>query len=235
VRILVVEDEPSLREQIIRQLNSDKHACDGAADGRDGLFMGTEVDYDLAIIDLGLPHLDGVELIKRLRAQRRNFPILILTARGGWQDKVEGLEAGADDYLTKPFHPEELRARINALLRRAGGQASPVAHYGPLSIDTSARRVQLRGVVVELTSYEYNTLTYLALHSGKAISKTELTEHLYDQDYDRDSNVIEVFIGRLRKKLDPDGALNLISTQRGLGYRFNPNLADTAPGQEPKS
>jgi two-component system response regulator PhoP len=232
VRILVVEDEPSLREQIVKQLSADKHASDSAADGREGLFMGGEVDYDLAIIDLGLPVLDGVDLIRQLRAAGRDFPILILTARGGWQDKVQGLEAGADDYLTKPFHPEELRARINALLRRASGHASPVVYYGPLSIDTSARRVQLRGAYVELTSYEYNTLTYLALNSGKAISKTELTEHLYDQDYDRDSNVIEVFIGRLRKKLDPDGSLNLISTQRGLGYRFNLSPGTPAAGQE---
>jgi two-component system response regulator PhoP len=156
-----------------------------------------------------------------LRAKDRNFPVLILTARGNWQDKVEGLEAGADDYLTKPFHPEELRARLHALLRRASGHAAPVLRYGPIAIDTSARRVHRDEVEIELTSFEYNTLTYLALHAGKNISKTELTEHLYAQDYDRDSNVIEVFVGRLRKKLDPDGSLNLISTQRGLGYRFN--------------
>ena len=221
MRILIVEDEPSLREQISSQLNAEKFACDTAGDGREGLFLGEEYDYDLAIIDLGLPLLDGTELIRQLRAKQRNFPILILTARGAWQDKVEGLEAGADDYLTKPFHPEELRARINALLRRASGHAAPVLDYGPLTIDTNARRVHLRGQEVELTSFEYNTLTYLALHAGKNVSKTELTEHLYAQDYDRDSNVIEVFVGRLRKKLDPDGSLNLITTQRGLVYRFN--------------
>lgn len=221
MRILIVEDEQALREQIEQLVINEKYACDTAPDGREGLFLGTEYNYDLAIIDLGLPLLDGTQLIKQLRAKDRNFPILILTARGNWQDKVQGLEAGADDYLTKPFHPEELRARIHALLRRASGHASSVLRYGPISIDTSARRVHRDEVEVELTSYEYNTLTYLAMHAGKNISKSELTEHLYAQDYDRDSNVIEVFVGRLRKKLDPDGSLNLISTQRGLGYRFN--------------
>lgn len=224
MRLLIVEDEQPLREQILALMATEKYACDSAADGREGLFLGCEYDYDLAIIDLGLPLLNGTQLIRELRSKARNFPILILTARGNWQDKVEGLEAGADDYLTKPFHPEELRARIHALLRRATGHASPVLRYGPISIDTSAKRVHRDGTEVELTSFEYNTLTYLALHAGKNISKSELTEHLYAQDYDRDSNVIEVFVGRLRKKLDPDGSLNLISTQRGLGYRFNPEV-----------
>ena len=221
MRILIVEDEKPLREQILSLMATEKYACDAAADGREGLFLGSEYAYDLAIIDLGLPLLDGTQLIRELRSKGRNFPILILTARGNWQDKVSGLEAGADDYLTKPFHPEELRARIHALLRRASGHASSVLRYGPITIDTSAKRVHRDEAEVELTSFEYNTLTYLALHAGKNISKSELTEHLYAQDYDRDSNVIEVFVGRLRKKLDPDGSLNLISTQRGLGYRFN--------------
>ena len=221
MRLLVVEDEQGLRDQIAQLIASEKYACDTAADGRDGLFLGCEYPYDLAIIDLGLPLIEGTQVIRELRAKGRNFPILILTARGNWQDKVEGLEAGADDYLTKPFHPEELRARIHALLRRASGHASSVLDYGPITIDTSAKRVYRDGNEVELTGFEYNTLTYLALHAGKNISKLELTEHLYAQDYDRDSNVIEVFVGRLRKKLDPDGSLNLISTQRGLGYRFN--------------
>jgi two-component system, OmpR family, response regulator PhoP len=221
MRLLVVEDENALREQIVQLIENEKYVCDSAADGREGLFLGSEYDYDLAIIDLGLPLLDGTQLIKQLRAKNRNFPILILTARGNWQDKVEGLEAGADDYLTKPFHPEELRARLHALLRRASGHATPILRYGSVAIDTSARRVHRDQQEVELTSFEYNTLTYLALHAGKNISKTELTEHLYAQDYDRDSNVIEVFVGRLRKKLDPDGSLNLITTSRGLGYRFN--------------
>ena len=221
MRILIVEDEKPLREQILNLMATEKYACDAAADGREGLFLGSEYDYDLAIIDLGLPLMDGTELIRELRNKERNFPILILTARSNWQDKVGGLEAGADDYLTKPFHPEELRARIHALLRRASGHASPMLRYGPIAIDTSAKRVYRNEAEVELTSFEYNTLTYLALHAGKNISKSELTEHLYAQDYDRDSNVIEVFVGRLRKKLDPDASLNLISTQRGLGYRFN--------------
>lgn len=221
MRILIVEDEKKLRDEILALMASEKFAADAAADGREGLYLGCEYDYDLAIIDLGLPLLDGNNLIRQLRAKARNFPILILTARGNWQDKVEGLEAGADDYLTKPFHPEELRARILALLRRANGHASPQLTYGPVRIDTNAKRVFRDDVEVELTSFEYNTLNYLALNAGKNISKSELTEHLYAQDYDRDSNVIEVFVGRLRKKLDPDGSLNIISTQRGLGYRFN--------------
>lgn len=221
MRLLVVEDEQSLREQIATIIANEKYACDTAADGRDGLFLGLEYDYDLAIIDLGLPLMDGTSLIRELRSKSRNFPILILTARSNWQDKVEGLEAGADDYLTKPFHPEELRARIHALLRRANGHASPILAYGPITIDTSAKRVYRDKVEVELTGFEYNTLTYLAMNAGKNISKLELTEHLYAQDYDRDSNVIEVFVGRLRKKLDPEGTLNVITTQRGLGYRFN--------------
>lgn len=221
MRILILEDEPALREQLYKQLSAEQFACDTAADGREGLFLGEENPYDLAIIDLGLPLLDGGEVIRQLRARQRNFPILILTARGAWQDKVEGLEAGADDYLTKPFHPEELIARIRALLRRASGQASPLLCCGPLTIDTSARQVSLNDQPVELTGYEYNTLECLALNPGKYLSKTELTEHLYAQDYDRDSNVIEVFIRRLRKKLDPEGELNLISTRRGMGYKFN--------------
>src|SRR5690554_959399 len=221
MRVLLIEDEPYLREQISQHLRQHQLTVDTSADGEEGVYFGSEYPYDVAVIDLGLPKLSGIDVIKQLREQGITFPILILTARGAWQDKVEGLEAGADDYLTKPFHPEELRARINALLRRASGHAAPVLDYGPLTIDTNARRVHLHGQEVELTSFEYNTLTYLALHAGKNVSKTELTEHLYAQDYDRDSNVIEVFVGRLRKKLDPDGSLNLITTQRGLGYRFN--------------
>jgi len=229
VRILVVEDEPALREQIHTLLRAEHYACDLAADGREGLFLGQEYEYDLAIIDLGLPLMDGEDLIRELRATQRHYPILVLTARSAWQDKVSGLEAGADDYLTKPFHPEELRARINALVRRASGHATPVLQYGPLRIDTSARHVSMHGETVELTGYEYNTLAYLALNAGKTVSKSELTEHLYAQDFDRDSNVIEVFIGRLRKKLDPQGQQNLISTQRGLGYRFNPPAEAASP------
>ncbi|UZJ42910.1 response regulator transcription factor [Marinimicrobium sp. C6131] len=221
MRLLVVEDDPALRTQIQQQLHAEGFAIDLAPDGREGLFLGQEHPYDLAIIDLGLPDLDGVSLIRTLRAEGHSYPILILTARSAWQDKVEGLEAGADDYLTKPFHPEELRARLNALLRRASGLASSVIEGGPIAIDTIARRVTLKGEPVTLTGYEYQALAYMALNSGKVVSKTELTEHLYDQDFDRDSNVIEVFIGRLRRKLDPDGSLKLITTQRGLGYCLN--------------
>lgn len=217
MRILVVEDDPTLRNQIHQQLLGEGHAVDLALDGREGLYLGSENPYDLAIIDLGLPHLDGVSLISQLREGGHSYPVMILTARDAWQDKVEGLESGADDYLTKPFHPEELRARLNALLRRASGRASAMIRGGPLCIDTSARRVTLDGAPVELTGYEYQALTYLALNDGKVVSKTELTEHLYDQDFDRDSNVIEVFIGRLRRKLGAE----LITTVRGLGYRFN--------------
>ncbi len=220
MRLLVVEDESALREQLNALLSGSGYVVDSAADGREGLYYGSEYPYDLAIIDIGLPELNGIELIKRLRGDGVLFPILILTARGNWQDKVEGLEAGADDYLVKPFHNEELRARINALLRRASGHATPVLQYGPICLDTSAKSVHLGEERLELTGYEYNTLEYLVLHAGEVISKTQLTEHLYDQDFDRDSNVIEVFIGRLRKKLDPGGDLKPIATVRGQGYRF---------------
>ncbi len=220
MRLLVVEDEQTLREQLSDNLQKQGYAVDTAADGREGLFCGTEIDYDLAVIDIGLPQLNGIDLIRQLREQGKAYPIIILTARGAWQDKVEGLEAGADDYLVKPFHHEELNARLNALLRRSAGHASPVMHFGPLQINTAAKSVSVDGSELELTSYEYKTLEYLAHQAGKTISKTQLTEHLYDQDFDRDSNVIEVFIGRLRKKLDPTGTLKPIATVRGQGYRF---------------
>lgn len=220
MRLLVVEDEPLLREQLSTFLRELGYTADAGADGKEGLFLGREYDYDLAIIDIGLPHLDGVSLIRELRKLQKAYPILILTARGNWQDKVEGLEAGADDYLVKPFHNEELRARINALLRRSTGHASPLLTFGSIQINTASKQVLVDEQPLELTSFEYNTLEYLAHHAGKVISKTELTEHLYDQDFDRDSNVIEVFVGRLRKKLDPDGTLKPIATVRGQGYWF---------------
>jgi len=221
MRLLIVEDEPILLEQLATLLKDQGYAVDTAADGRDGLYYGEEYDYDLAIIDIGLPHINGIELIRQLREKGRHFPILILTARGAWQDKVEGLEAGADDYLVKPFHNEELSARINALLRRAAGHASPQLQFGPIMLDTAAKTVSRQGTLLELTSFEYKTLEYLVMKAGSTISKTELTEHLYDQDFDRDSNVIEVFVGRLRKKLDPDNTLKPIATIRGQGYLFN--------------
>jgi len=221
MRLLIVEDEPILLEQLATLLKDQGYAVDTAADGRDGLYYGEEYDYDLAIIDIGLPHINGIELIRQLREKGRHFPVLILTARGAWQDKVEGLEAGADDYLVKPFHNEELSARINALLRRAAGHASPQLQFGPITLDTAAKTVSRQGTLLELTSFEYKTLEYLVMKAGSTISKTELTEHLYDQDFDRDSNVIEVFVGRLRKKLDPDNTLKPIATIRGQGYLFN--------------
>jgi len=227
MRLLVVEDEAPIRNQLQQFLSSQGFAVDTAVDGREGFYFAEEYDYDLIIVDIGLPVIDGIELIKKIRAAEKRFPALILTARGNWQDKVAGLEAGADDYLTKPFHNEELRARVNALIRRASGHASPQLEFGPIVIDTAAKSVTLRGEGVDLTSYEYNTLEYLALHAGEAISKSMLTEHLYQQDFERDSNVIEVFIGRLRKKLDPDGTLQVITTLRGRGYRFNSQLGAT--------
>ncbi|MEQ8486337.1 MAG: response regulator transcription factor [Pseudomonadales bacterium] len=219
MRILIVEDELELQRQLHDRLKAAGFVTDLAGDGEEGLYYGNEYDYDAAIIDLGLPKLGGIDLIRRLRAADRRFPVLILTARGHWQDKVEGLEAGGDDYLTKPFQMEELQARLNALVRRAAGFASPVISAGPVSLDTARKEVRLDDQPVELTAYEYRVLEYLMLNPGRVVSKTELTDHLYEQDFERDSNVIEVFVGRLRKKLDP---FNPIRTVRGQGYRFSP-------------
>ncbi len=220
MRLLVVEDQSLLRQQLAQGLTRHGYVVDDAADGRAGLYFATEYAYDAAIIDLGLPLLDGISLVRQIRAQGRTFPILILTARGDWQDKVEGLDAGADDYVVKPFQLEEILARLNALLRRAAGFAKPLIECGPIALDITAKRVTLAGQGVDLTAYEYKLLEYLMLHPGKVISKTELTEHLYAQDYDRDSNVLEVFVRRLRQKLDPDDTLHPIKTIRGQGYRF---------------
>lgn len=221
MRVLIVEDETALRQQLHTQLQQAGFAVDVADNGEDALFLGREYPFDIAVVDLGLPKLSGIDVIRQWREQGRSFPVLILTARDRWQDKVEGLEAGADDYLTKPFHSEELLARVRALLRRASGVSQPVLRCGPLQLDTSAQSVNINGVTPELTAYEYRVLEYLVLHRGKVISKTELTEHVYDQDFDRDSNVIEVFVGRLRRKLDPDNSLKPIETLRGRGYRFS--------------
>ena len=220
MRILIIEDEAALRERVIAQLREQGYAVDSAADGRTGLYIGQEYPLDAAVVDLGLPDLSGIEIIRRWRAAGRTFPVLILTARGRWQDKVEGLEAGADDYLVKPFYTEELLARLRALIRRTGGWTQAVLRCGPIALDTGAQQVTLAGQAVELTAYEYKLLEYLMLHAGTVISKTELTEHLYQEDEDRDSNVLEVLVGRLRRKLDPDRALNPIETLRGRGYRF---------------
>jgi two-component system response regulator PhoP len=220
MRALIVEDEPQLREQLAEALRRQGYAVDAAADGEEGRYFSGEYDYDVAIMDLGLPKLDGISLIRQVRAAGKHFPILILTARDHWQEKVNGLSAGADDYLTKPFHIEEMLARLNALTRRAAGFANPVLRFGPVTIDTVTQSVRVHEQTLELTAYEYRLLLYLAHHPGKVVSKTELTEHLYDQDEDRDSNVLEVFIGRLRKKLDPDNSLQPIETLRGRGYRL---------------
>ncbi len=221
MRVLVVEDEDRLREQLAAALKKEGYAVEQAPDGEEGMYLGEEFALDLAIIDLGLPGISGIELIRRLRAADKAFPILILTARGNWQDKVEGLEAGADDYVVKPFHMEEILARLNALLRRSAGFSQPVLSFGPLGIDTCSQSVRVDGQAIELTAYEYKVLEYLALHRGEVVSKTDLTEHIYEQDYDRDSNVLEVFVGRLRRKLDPDNRYKPIETLRGRGYRFN--------------
>jgi two-component system response regulator PhoP len=220
MRVLVVEDEAALRETLKTRLAAAGFTVDEAADGNEGLFAGSEYPLDVAIIDLGLPGLAGLEVIRRLRAARKTYPILILTARDNWQDKVEGLQAGADDYVAKPFHFEEVLARVQALLRRSGGWASPLLRCGPVELDTRAQTVRVSGTAVELTTFEYRILEHLMLRAGDVISKTELTERLYDQDFERDSNVIEVLVGRLRRKLDPQEQLKPIETLRGRGYRF---------------
>lgn len=220
MRVLIVEDEASLRESLRSSLAAAGFAVDVAADGEEGLYAGREYPLDVAIVDLGLPKISGLELIRTLRAEQKAFPILILTARDRWQDKVEGLQAGADDYVAKPFHFEEVHARLQALLRRAGGWASPQLRCGPITLDTRAQTVRVEDRPVELTSFEYRILEHLMLRAGEVISKSELTERLYDQDFERDSNVIEVLIGRLRRKLDPDERIRPIETLRGRGYRL---------------
>ncbi|GAB2663113.1 response regulator transcription factor [Arenimonas aestuarii] len=220
MRVLLVEDEAPLRETLAARLKREGFAVDTAGDGEEGLYHGKEVPFDIAVIDLGLPKMSGMDLVKALREAGQKFPILILTARSSWQDKVEGLKSGADDYLVKPFHVEELLARMNALLRRAAGWSKPTLDCGPVRLDLSAQTVSVNGSGVDLTSYEYKVLEYLMLHAGELVSKADLTEHIYQQDFDRDSNVLEVFIGRLRKKLDPDGEIKPIETVRGRGYRF---------------
>ncbi|NEZ03242.1 response regulator transcription factor [Wenzhouxiangella sp. XN201] len=220
MRILVVEDETELRELLGRALKRQGHAVDLAADGIDGLHLATEYPIDLAIIDLGLPGQSGLEIVRQLRKRELDYPVLILTARSDWQDKVEALELGADDYVTKPFRIEELMARINALLRRSAGHAAPEVRIGPLEVNLSSQIVRMAGETLELTTFEYKVLEYFMLHPGQVVSKMELNEHLYDEDADPESNVIEVLIGRLRRKLDPEGDWQPIETLRGRGYRF---------------
>ena len=220
MRILLVEDEAPLRETLAARLKRDGFAVDAAQDGEEGIYLGREVRFDLAIIDLGLPKMSGMELVKALREHGQRYPILILTARGSWQDKVVGLEAGADDYLVKPFEYPELAARIKALLRRSLKATSDVLKLGPLAIDFSAQGVTLHGAAIELTAFEYRLLEYLVRERTRVVTKLELSDYLYPHDEDRDSNVLEVLIGRLRRKLDPDGTLAPIETLRGRGYRL---------------
>jgi two-component system response regulator PhoP len=220
MRILVVEDEPALRQQLRSELEAQGYTVDATGDGKEALYFVTEYPFDAAIVDLGLPGMSGLDVIARLRAKGSRLPILILTARGRWQDKVQGLEAGGDDYLTKPFQMEELLARLKALLRRAAGAAHDVLRFGPVALDVSAQQVSVDSQPVELTSFEYRLLEHLARSRGRVLSKDELAAHLYPHDEERDSNVIEVLVGRLRRKLDPDGKLQPIETLRGRGYRL---------------
>jgi two-component system response regulator PhoP len=220
MRLLVIEDDSTLRESLVQKLVDAGFAMEQAADGREGLYFAEEYPIDLAIIDLGLPEISGLEIIRRVRAKGKTYPILILTARDRWEDKVDGLSAGADDYVVKPFHFEEVSARVNALLRRSGGWASSQLEAGPVSLDMTRQELKVNGEVLELTSFEYKIIEYLMIRAGQVISKAELTDRLYDQDFERDSNVIEVFIGRLRKKMDPGNSIKPIETLRGRGYRF---------------
>lgn len=220
MRLLLIEDEAPLRLTLARRLEADGYRVDQAADGEDGLFQAREYPLDLAIVDLGLPKLNGLTVVQRLRANGRMMPILILTARGSWQDKVVGLEAGADDYLVKPFEYPELAARVKALLRRSLKAASSVLTLGPLAIDFSAQATTLNGEPMDLTTFEYRVLEFLVRERARVVSKQELADYLYPHDQDRDSNVLEVLVGRLRRKLDPAGTLAPIETLRGRGYRF---------------
>lgn len=223
MRVLVIEDEHTLQAQLVKALASQGYAVDTADNGEDGHYMGETEPYDVVVLDLGLPVLDGLTVLKRWRAAGLATPVLILTARSSWQEKVDGIDAGADDYLAKPFRMEELLARVRALIRRASGHASSELICGPIRLDTRSSSVSMDGIPLSLTSHEYRLLAYLMHHQGKVVSRTELTEHLYAQDFDRDSNTIEVFIGRLRRKLGVD----VIHTVRGLGYRmeFRPDAA----------
>jgi two-component system OmpR family response regulator len=220
VRALVVEDDPDLKRQLVTALTHAGYAVDAASDGEEGYFLGDTEPYDVIILDLGLPKMDGISILEQWRRSNRNMPVIILTARDRWSDKVAGMDAGADDYLAKPFHMEELLARVRAQVRRNAGHAKNEIECGPLRLDTKTARVTCAGQVIKLTSHEYRLLAYLLHHNGRVVSRTELVEHLYDQDFDRDSNTIEVFIGRLRKKIPAD----LIKTVRGLGYRLSPEL-----------
>jgi len=223
MRILVVEDDKDLNRQLVGALTEAGYAVDTAFDGEEGHFLGDTEPYDAVILDIGLPQMDGIRVLENWREDGRKMPVLILTARDRWSDKVAGIDAGADDYVAKPFHMEEVLARVRALLRRSAGHASSEIECGPVRLDTRSSRVTVDGSHVKLTSHEFRLLSYLMHHQGRVVSRTELVEHLYDQDFDRDSNTIEVFVGRLRKKLGTD----IIETVRGLGYSINaPASAD---------
>ncbi|HEV7693254.1 MAG TPA: response regulator transcription factor [Hyphomonadaceae bacterium] len=216
MRVLVVEDDPDLGRQLSEGLTQAGYATDLAKDGEEGHFLGDTEPYDAVVLDLGLPKLDGVRVLEKWRAAGKDMPVLILTARDRWSEKVAGFDAGADDYLTKPFFTEELLARLRALMRRAAGHASAALECGDLRVDTRAARASVNGEPIKLTAHEYRVLSYLMHHQGRVVPRTELVEHIYDQDFDRDSNTIEVFVGRLRRKIGS----NRILTERGLGYRL---------------
>ena len=222
MRILVVEDDPQLNRQLHEALIGAGYVVDRASDGEEGHFLGDTEPYDAIVLDVGLPKMDGISVLERWRRDGRTMPVLILTARDRWSDKVAGIDTGADDYVTKPFHIEEVLARVRALIRRAAGHASSEILCGPLRLDIKASKATVNGAALKLTSHEYRLLSYLMHHGGEIVSRTELIEHLYDQDFDRDSNTIEVFVGRLRRKI----GLDLIETVRGLGYR----MRDANPG-----
>ena len=221
MRILVIEDEQSLLADIRARLEAEAYIVDTSSDGNEGYFFATEYPLDAAIIDIGLPGMTGIEIIQQLRQQGHTLPVLILTARSRWQEKVEGLEAGADDYLVKPFQMEELLARLKALLRRATGSATTELSCGCITLKLETQQVRRNDTIIDVTAFEYRMLEYLMRHSSEAVSKTRLADYLYPHDDDRDSNVIEVFVGRLRRKLDPDNSLGMIETLRGRGYRFS--------------
>ena len=217
MRLLVVEDDLALQRQLVEALSANGYAVDIASDGREALYLGQEQEYDAVILDVGLPLMDGISVLRKWRTEQRTMPVLILTARDDWHDKVSGIDAGADDYVTKPFHLQELLARVRALIRRASGVADATLRCGKLELDTRTSRVSCENEVISLTSHEFKILSYLMHHLDEVVSRTDLTEHIYAQDFDRDSNTIEVMIGRLRKKL-PEG---LIQTVRGMGYRMS--------------
>ncbi len=222
MRALVVEDDKNLNRQLVEALTDAGFAVDTASDGEEGFFLGETEPYDVVVLDIGLPKMDGLSVLEQWRRQDKKMPVILLTARDRWSDKVSGMDAGADDYLAKPFHMEELLARVRAQVRRASGHAKSEIECGPLRLDTKTARVTVDGQPVKLTSHEYRLLAYLLHHNGRVVSRTELVEHLYEQDFDRDSNTIEVFIGRLRKKIPPE----MIVTIRGLGYRLSPDGND---------